>query len=154
MWWGTNASCAAPPTAPAISISLEMHRWRQSRPDFPLFGGGGKLRRILHGSRAKIYSKSAWNPRISGAFMVLQPTRCLQVWHLSFFCHRHVLYTDIAGALLPPVRRLGIPAAVSHPFPICLHSAKAPGLFCGYPCPVVSGGQPAWPPFFKSPPAP
>lgn len=40
MWWGTNASCAAPPTAPAISISLEMHRWRQSRPDFPLFGGG------------------------------------------------------------------------------------------------------------------
>lgn len=48
MWWGTNASCAAPPTAPAISISLEMHRWRQSRPDFPLFGGG------------KIAPHSAW----------------------------------------------------------------------------------------------
>lgn len=40
MWWGTNASCAAPPTAPAISISLEMHRWRQSRPHRSPFGVG------------------------------------------------------------------------------------------------------------------
>lgn len=145
---GANISCAAPPTAPAISISLEMHRWRQSRPHRSPFGVGN-CAEFCMAAGPKFTAKA---PEIPG-FQALswyynQPvvfkygtcrssaiaTSCIRTLS-ERFCHRCVGF--------------GIPAAVSHPFPICLHSAKAPGLFCGYPCPVVSGGQPAWPPIFQ-----
>ncbi len=127
---GANISCAAPPTAPAISISLEMHRWRQSRPHRSPFGVGN-CAEFCMAAGPKFTAKA---PEIPG-FQALswyynQPvvfeygtcrssaiaTSCTRTLP-ERFCHRRVGF--------------GIPAAISHPFPICLHSAKASELFCG-----------------------